>query len=480
MKNLIQLSCMFLITTNISCTTQSYVFTKEVKDNIKARVDNEVNTGIVVGVVTTEGTSFYSYGVKSLETNDPVNENTVFEIGSISKTFTGILLADEVVNGKLNLDDPLQKLLPKGVTAPTRNGESITLLNLANHTSALPRVPGNFKRTNYENPYADLSLQHTYNYLNNYELTYDIGSKFLYSNYGMGILGNVLADRNNTDYEGLMLYKIAKPLGMSSTSITINPNMAKNLAYGHRLGVEVANWNLPAIAGAGAIRSTAADMLEYLAANMGLKKTELYRAMTLSHKYTARIDTNMTIGLGWITSIIEGEEITWHNGGTGGYMTFAGFNQNEYIGVVVLSNSDAMPDDIGLHILNPKSKLKNPKPSIATKLNKLVEQEGLDVAIKSYGKYKSKHADKYDFSSGELNKLGYMYLHKNQLDEALAIFKLVVDDNPENWNAHDSYAEALLKNNEEEKAIKHYRKSIALNPSNIGGIKILRKLGVEI
>jgi len=481
MQKFIKLISVILIVINFGCEeSQNEVFTPEFKENIKARVDNGINAGIVVGVITPKGTSFYSYGVMSKETKEPVDEHTVFEIGSISKTFTGILLANEVVNGELSIDDPLQNFLPEGITAPTRNGEQIKLVNLANHTSSLPRAPDNYTPTHPKNRYANLTVQHTYDFLNTYELPYDIGSKFLYSNLGTGLLGNVLAAKNKTDYEGLMVEKIAKPLGMGDTKITLTSNMEKRLATGHRVGVEVDNWELPGVQGAGAIRSTAEDMLKYLGANMGIIESELYPAMQLSHKYSGGGNDVIKAGLGWFTMNVEGVDVVWHDGGTGGYMSFAGFTKDGKMGVVVLTNSTGFPDDIGFHLLNPKSPLENLKPSIANKLNKTIIDEGIDWAIKAYEELKENHPQKYDIKEHDMNRLGYRYLGYKKFPEALAIFKITLEAFPESWSAHDSYAEALMKNKQNELAVKHYKKSIELNPENYAGIKKLKKLGVNI
>ena len=480
MQKFVKIVILAVVVIANSCTTVDQYITDEVKENIKARVNTEVNTGIVVGVITSQGTSFFSHGVKSLETNEPINEYTVFEIGSITKTFTGILLANEVVNGELNLDDPVQNLLPVGYTAPTRKGKSIKLVHLANHTSALPRVPNNFVRTNPENPYADLTEQQVNEFVDSYELPYDIGTKFLYSNLGMGLLGNVIAAKKNCTYEELMLKNIAEPLGLKDTRITLTPYMERRFAKGHNMGVEVDYYTLPAIAGAGAIRSTAVDMLRYLAANMGIEKTDLYPAMELSHKSIGIKEGDMTVGLGWITSMVEGEEIIWHDGGTGGFMSFVGFTKDGKKGVVVLTNSNGFPDDIGFHLLNPKSELRKPIPSIATKLNKIIEKEGINAAVKSFEQLKKNKPDKYDFSSSELINLGYKLLQKDKKEEALEIFRINVECYPDDWNANDSYAEALLENNEKEKSIEYYKKSIELNPENTAAIGILKKFGVFI
>jgi CubicO group peptidase (beta-lactamase class C family) len=461
-------------------SSEDAVFSNAFKANIKSRVDKGVLTGIVIGVVTPQGTSFYSCGVKSLETMEPVDENTVFEIGSTTKTFTGVLLADEVVHGRLSLDTPVQELLPEGITVPTRNGQSIKLVHLANHTSSLPRLPGDFTQTNPENPYADLTAEQMYRFLDSYELPYDIGTKAVYSNFGMGLLGNVLAAKNKTTYEDLVIQKIATPLGMANTRIVLTPEMEANLAKGHRFGTEVSNYDLPAIAGAGALRSTAVDMLKYLAANSGLKKSELLPAMQLSHKYSGSDLGEMSVGLAWITMTVEGEEIIWHNGGTGGYMSFMGFLKGGKKGVVVLTNSSSMPDDIGIHLLNPKSALITPKPSIATKISQVIARDGADAAAIAYADLNSNHADEIDFSESQLNGLGYRYLSKGRLEEAIAVFRLNVEAFPDSWNAFDSYGEALLKNNENEKAIENYRKSIELNPENHAGIEVLKGLGCGV
>jgi tetratricopeptide (TPR) repeat protein len=213
---------------------------------------------------------------------------------------------------------------------------------------------------------------------------------------------------------------------------------------------------------------------------MGIVKSKLYPAMQLSHKYSGSSIGDMTLGLGWVTMTVEGKEILWHNGGTGGYMSFMGFTKDGERGVVVLSNSAFMPDDIGIHLLSPKAKLRNPKPSIANELNKLIENEGIDSAIRVYTELKKNNAYDYNFSREELNKLGYRYLLKGKMREALAIFKINLEANPKDWNVYDSYAEALLKNNEKDKAVYYYKKSVELNPQNTNGLEELRKLGVKI
>lgn len=480
MKNHIKFLCVSVLAINFGCQSPNPVIPTKAKENVKARVDNGIITGIVIGVVTPKGSSYYSYGVKSYETKEPVDEHTIFEIGSNTKTFTGLLLANEVVKGELSLDDPLQKLLPEGITAPKRNGQEIKLINLANHTSSLPRVPGNLNRNHPNGPYAELTIEQVYKYLNNCELTYDIGTKWAYSNFGKGLLGTVLAEKYETDYESLVIKEITEPLGMNDTRITYTPDMKKRKAKGHSMGVEIGDYHLPAIAGCGALRSTAVDMIKYLKANMGLVKIDLYPAMQLAHISTGAGNGKISTGLGWLISNIEGEEVIWHDGGTQGQMSFMGFNKSRNIGVVVLTNDTGFPDDIGFHLLNPKSELANPKPTVAAKINRILKYEGIEPALKAFENIKNNQSETYDFSSTGFIRVGYNYIKNNELEKALFVFKINVESNPEDWNANDSYAEALLKNGEEEKAIEYYQKSVELNPENTNGIAILKQLGMEV
>ncbi|MEJ1236636.1 serine hydrolase [Chryseolinea sp. T2] len=355
---------------------------QDVKSNIIVRVDKGITPSIVVGYIDGDSTYYYSYGVKSVETKEPVNEYSVYEIGSISKTFTAILLANMAVKGQAKLNDPVQNYLPPGVTAPTRNGTVIRLVNLSNHTSSLPRMPDNFPSANPANPFADYSEKMVYEFLNSYQLTRDVNTQYEYSNYAAGLLGLVLSTRNGKSYEDFMTDVIARPLGMENTAISLTPNMTKNLAIGHQDEKPVSNWDIISLAGAGGIRSTTVDMITYVRANMGITKSELYPAMELTHKNTRGNDANPLVGLGWHITKSDAGEIVWHNGGTGGYRTFAGFIKNGSKGAVVMTNSVVSIDDIGMHLLNPKAPLVDPDPP------KIEEVEVSTKILETYvGKY---------------------------------------------------------------------------------------------
>jgi D-alanyl-D-alanine-carboxypeptidase/D-alanyl-D-alanine-endopeptidase len=463
----------------LSLSKAQTLLSDEVKANIKLRVDNGINTGIVVGIIDGDKTQYYSYGIRSLTGKEPVDEHSVFEIGSITKTFTGIILADKVINGKMNLDDPLQKYLPEGVTAPTRNGASIKLVHLSNHTSSLPRMPGNFNPANPANPFADYTEKQLYDFLKSYALPRDIGSKYEYSNYAAGLLGHIMATMQGTTYEALMIDVIAGPLGMQNTRIAFTPNMKKNLAMGHHDGIQVENWDLTTLAGAGAIRSTTVDMLKYLRANMGKGKSKLYPAMQLSHRNSRAEGANPIVGLGWHTAASPDIDIVWHNGGTGGYRTFAGFIKGGDRGVVVLSNSTVSIDDIGLHLLNPKAPLTVIKPSIAAKIRDIIDTHGISTGLKTYRDLKIDQSEKYDFGESQLSKLGKDYLAKGETDKAIAIFSLNAEVYPESSDIFYRLGDAFMKRGDKERAIENYKKSVSLNPGNQQAIDMLKKSGID-
>ena len=226
------------------------------------------------------GRRVVAYG--NLANGDPrtLDGDTIFEIGSVTKVFTSLLLADMVNRKEVALDDPAAKYLPENVRMPERSGKSITLLDLSTHSSGLPRLPGNLKPKDPRNPYADYSVDDLYQFLSGYTLPRDPGSEFEYSNLGAGLLGHLLAYRAGTDYESLIGTRITQPLSMPDTGITLSSSMKQRMATGHNaMLAPVANWDLPTLAGAGALRSSANDMLTFLEAFLGYKESPLAPAM---------------------------------------------------------------------------------------------------------------------------------------------------------------------------------------------------------
>ena len=338
----------------------------DIRQILVDRIDvQQQSVGIVVGVIGPDGRRIIAYGHPDKGDPRPVDGNTVFEIGSMTKVFTSLLLADMVQRGEVALDDPVAKYLPASVKMPQRNGRQITLVDLSTHTSGLPPLPTNFAPKDPANPYADYSVDQLYQFLSSYQLTRDIGSQYGYSNLGGGLLGHVLALRAGMGYEALVRSRICDPLGMKDTRITLTPEMKARLAVGHNQALEpVENWDLPTLAGAGALRSTANDILTFLAANLGYVKSPLAPAMSAMLKVRRPTgQPNLEIALGWHVFTTNGKEIVWHNGGTGGYRSFMGFDPTARIGVVLLSNTSTTigVDDIGRHLLDASMPLAGPQ-----------------------------------------------------------------------------------------------------------------------
>ena len=214
--------------------------TDEIREILVKRIDQQKQAvGIVVGVIEPNGRRVVAYGnlAKAPRHGDPrtLDGDTIFEIGSVTKVFTSLLLADMVNRKEVALDDPAAKYLPENVKMPERSGKSITLLDLSTHSSGLPRLPSNLKPKDPRNPYADYSVDDLYQFLSGYELPRDplSGSEFEYSNLGGGLLGHLLAYRAGTDYESLIGTRITRPLGMPDTGITLSSSMKQRMATGH-------------------------------------------------------------------------------------------------------------------------------------------------------------------------------------------------------------------------------------------------------
>lgn len=348
-----------------TATAQHFPPAKELASLIQKRVDDKGAVGIVLGVMEADGSTLVVSAGKAGPGAKTLDERSVFEIGSISKVFTATFLAEMVRRGKVNLSDPVSSYLPDSVRVPSRDGRDITLLDLATHHSGLPRLPSNMAPADRSNPYADYSVQQLYAFLSEHELRRDIGSKYEYSNLAVGLLGHALSRAAGASYEDALRQGILGPLGMDMTGIELNSEMGKWMAKGHdRQGNVVPLWDLPTLAGAGALRSNVRDMLRFLAANIGEPKTQLEQAMRTTHVPREKISDQMSIGLNWHIRSESTSKIVWHNGGTAGFRTFIGFDPERKVGVVVLTNSGHGADDIGLHLINKDIPLAPPKAPI--------------------------------------------------------------------------------------------------------------------
>ena len=307
---------------------------------------------LVFGVVDGDKSEVVVFG--RLDVGATPDGDTVYEIGSITKTFTATLLAKAVLSGRVTLDTPVAGLLPD-MKIPSRGGKVMTLGDLATQHSGLPREASNLLGKDPSNPFADYDAVKLRAFLSGYELPRDPGATYEYSNLGYGLLGYALAQLNHTSYGAATDEEILKPLGMTMSGTAFTQAMRTHLAPGHDdTGQAAKNWDFDALAGAGAIRSTANDMMRYLKANMDIDPSPLAAAMKLAQQPRRDIGKTVRIGLAWMTT---DKGIVWHNGGTGGYRSFIGFTADKRRGVIILSNTAVATDDLGFATLDANAPL---------------------------------------------------------------------------------------------------------------------------
>lgn len=309
--------------------------------------------GIVIGVLGPDGSRFVGGGTGA---GAHVDRATLFEIGSISKVFTALILADMVNKNEVSLDDPAAKYLPPGHHMPQRNGRQITLRDLATHVSALPRMPDDAGPADgVDNPFADYGEDKLLAFLDHYQLTRDIGSKWEYSNLGVGLLGYLLARAAHTDYETLLRKRITGPLHMADTKVTLTPREAARLAPPFDRYMRPAKrWDIGLFAGAGGIRSSAADMLVFARAVLDPRSPIAAAVKTALSVRRPGPAPQVEQALGWdILHPAPGRELVLHDGQTGGFQSILMLEPARRRGVVALVNSQAQPDptDLALHIL---------------------------------------------------------------------------------------------------------------------------------
>jgi CubicO group peptidase (beta-lactamase class C family) len=310
--------------------------------------DADPKIGITVALVDENGVRYVASQAES-----KTAAQSVYEIGSVTKVFTTTLLADMVKRGEVRLDDPVSKYLPANFKVPASNDKQITLEHLATQTSGLPRMPDNFKPANRQNPYIDYTPENLAEFLSKHTLARAPGEKFEYSNLGMGLLGHVLSVRLKMSLEDAFKQRILAPVGMKNTAMVLTPELKARLVSGfNEIGKPTANWDFAVLAAAGGLRSTPEDVATFVQANLGFKKTDLADVFAVAHEPRAPVNApERRIGLGWQILSRNGSEITWHNGGTGGYRSFVGLDKKRKKGVVVLANAALDLDDIGLYLL---------------------------------------------------------------------------------------------------------------------------------
>lgn len=352
----------------IGCTDATAGFAPDgaVQKLITERVDAGHNTGIAAAVADSEGVRYFFAG-SSGKQDAALQKNTVFEIGSITKLFTGLLLAEAVQRGEVQLDDTIASFLPKHLVA-NPDAANITLLDLATHTSGLPRMPENWQAVEPAAPYAhyDAHLLHTA--LGAADPGLKNKGAYLYSNFGAGLLGYLLTRASGMDYSALVKTRITVPLGLKDTGVRLSSEQTERLAQGHAdKNTAAPPWHFGVLAGAGAVKSTPQDLARYLASCMNIRPDTLQTALQMTLTPYRPGPDGVEMGLGW--HIIKAADRTFyfHDGGTGGFRAFIGFvagAKNSPSGIVLLSNTAADVSDMGMHILDTRFGLSAPRKAI--------------------------------------------------------------------------------------------------------------------
>src|ERR1700761_1487933 len=315
---------LILLAATLGATPAFAISNDDLRAALEQRFKDDRTKACVAAGVIDNGAIATAYYCADSQAPRPYDEHTAFEIGSVTKTMTAALLAEFIARGEVTLDDPLSKLLPSGTVVPSFNGHDITIGQIATHSSGLPSIPAGYRPADMSNPYADATERRLLDDLAATKLTREPGSKWEYSNFAMIVLSYALAKRNGSDYETLVRERLLLPLGMNETYVAKPPPQV-HLAQGHLPnGAPAIPWDFhPDMAGVGGIRATLPDMLRYLEGELGTRDSAITPALARTQDQVANV-SGYRMGMNWILTNANGRALVFHEGGTGGYSSFAG------------------------------------------------------------------------------------------------------------------------------------------------------------
>lgn len=457
--------------------SKSVTLDPNVVGEIEKRIANGMLVGIVIGIVDQTGEYYYCYGRTSLEGNRRPDENTIFDIGSISKTFATTILADMVARGEISYTKPIRFYLPQDVHVPRPGEQEMTLWNLATHSSGLSLNPDNVFPSDIWDTYGDYTVAKFYDALRHTELSYDVGAKSIYSNFGGGLLGHILTLRSNRSFEELLSERVTSVLSMSSTSAALTPRIKNNLAVGHSYLIPTYSHVNPVFPAAGSIKSSAKDMLRYLSANMGLVKSPLLETMRSTHTIQFKQGVaSFSQGLGWWIGYSGEKKVLLHAGKTHGYHSIAGFIPEEKRGVIVLANSNGYVDDLGLHLLMPDWDLWDSLPPLSVAIFKSIQENGSKIALAKFKNLSKDELKGYYLNEGGLNDTGIYYIRKGEYQAGIDILQYAATLFPASANIYDSLGWAYSEASDNRAAIISYQKALEIDPQFSSAIHALKEL----
>jgi CubicO group peptidase (beta-lactamase class C family) len=304
-----------------------------------------------------------------------LDEHSLFEIGSITKAFTGLLLADMVRKGEVSLDDPVGKYARPGAKLPARF-EAITLRDLVTHTSGLPRMPAGFNPKNPSDPFSDFTADSLYEALARTELK-ERGS-YEYSNFGFMWLSEMIARRAGKPYTLVLKERVLVPLGMNDTAVELSAEQEKRFVTGHRIDYQpVPHWTFATnLEGVGALRASLQDMIKLAEAIAGRRDTPLKETIALALEPMRPAAGRGFTGFGWETIKRGDTRVHLKTGGTAGFLSMIAVNPDTRTAAVVLVDSLAYFHDLAIHLVDPMAPLKKKRLGLATDVELMKEYVG--------------------------------------------------------------------------------------------------------
>jgi CubicO group peptidase (beta-lactamase class C family) len=436
--------------------------------------------GLSVAVVHGGRTRFHNAGVIARDARTPATERSAYEIGSISKTFTGLLLAHAIGEGKAAASDDVRRYLPPGYDNLERDGRPVRLIDLVDTTSALPdNLPDWRQSVGDAKPaqipfivaklFDDYTSQKLMADLRTANLVGTPGAVPRHSNVASQLLGIVLERLYDRPYEALIAQYIERPLGMGSGG-AVSPSAQVALGY-DPAGPAMPPLTAPVVRAAGGLRYSTADMARYLAAQLAARDP----AVALTHKPAWGSPDTGAIGFHWIIAkTVDSRIYLRHSGGTFGFSSYCDFYPDQGYGIVLLANR-ADSEGALQSVADAAHEKLFGRPRGLMALEAALEQSRYADVGASVADARRRFPELH-LGEDYVNAWGYRLLFKPRLAEAKAVFGYNVAQHPDSWNAHDSYAESLAATGDKAQAVAEYRRSLALNPANDHAEKMIAQI----
>ncbi len=324
-------------------------------DSIANAYLKQQNTqSLAIGIVKNGQSKTYFFGESANGNQTLPTKTSIYEIGSLSKIFTAIILSNLVEEGTITLDQPISLFLPDTLKK-NEDLSKITFQMLANHTSGLPRLPDNLEKVkgySTNDPYKSYDKKALYSYLATFKNKKSPGEEYEYSNLGYAVLGDIICDIYKKSYDQIVKDIICKPLDMNNTFQVLDPKRKDTFKVYNKDGQEVPSWSFDAFSAAGGLKSSLEDLLKFANAQFKMPQTPLENAMANTRLFTFFLPPDTDLGLAWHMNLLDDLTVYWHNGGTAGSSSYLALCPDKKSAVVILSNSAISVDDKGKAILD--------------------------------------------------------------------------------------------------------------------------------